>query len=233
MTIESYEFRDTPVTQEESRQSFQRIQLYLNDIMARLGGAPASGGSTAGASADKMVLVYEQATAKGTVGRYISFDGTYFNVSEDSGSNWYRVELDGSGGNSGDVLATDGAAVSWRPGPIRKTYSGNNDPTGTDDEGQGYGAGSLGLNTTTEEGFLCVNPAPDDNAVWKNITNTCGAQKTVTAAHTAGLAEQTLLCDATGGAFTVTLPGVGSAAGHIYNIKKIDSSANVVTITAA
>jgi len=41
---------------------------------------------------------------------------------------------------------------------------------------------------------------------------------------------KTSLCDATGGAIVVTLPLVASATGLIYTVKKIDSSANTVTL---
>lgn len=40
----------------------------------------------------------------------------------------------------------------------------------------------------------------------------------------------TVLCDATGGVFTVTLPTAVGISGRIYNIKKIDSTGNVVTV---
>ncbi len=41
------------------------------------------------------------------------------------------------------------------------------------------------------------------------------------------------LCNATTGAFTVTLPSANASVGQIYTIKKIDSSANAVTISRA
>lgn len=47
---------------------------------------------------------------------------------------------------------------------------------------------------------------------------------------TLGIDDSTILCDASGGIFTVTLPDVLEFAGFKYNIKKIDTSANDVTI---
>ena len=41
------------------------------------------------------------------------------------------------------------------------------------------------------------------------------------------------LCNATSGAFTVTLPSANASLGQTYTIKKIDSSANAVTISRA
>lgn len=53
---------------------------------------------------------------------------------------------------------------------------------------------------------------------------------TKTAAYTATSADDTILCDASGGAFTVSLPAAAAVSGKVYVIKKIDSSANAVTI---
>lgn len=56
--------------------------------------------------------------------------------------------------------------------------------------------------------------------------------KTVTSNYIATLADFTILVDAGGGAVTLTLPAASSASSHLYNIKKIDSSANIITIQA-
>jgi hypothetical protein len=53
---------------------------------------------------------------------------------------------------------------------------------------------------------------------------------TKTAAHTVAEDDDVVLCDATGGAFTVTLPKAGLFTGKQVIIKKIDASANAVTI---
>lgn len=52
---------------------------------------------------------------------------------------------------------------------------------------------------------------------------------TVTAALTLSL-EEVILCDASGGAFTVTLPPAASHIGRMYRIMKTDSSGNAVTV---
>jgi len=44
--------------------------------------------------------------------------------------------------------------------------------------------------------------------------------------------SQIILADASGGAFTITLPAIADAAKYRYIIKKIDSSANAVTVDA-
>lgn len=57
--------------------------------------------------------------------------------------------------------------------------------------------------------------------------------KTITTAYVIVAEDHTILCDASGGPFTVTLPDVEDAEGFTYNLKKIDSSANAVTIQPA
>ena len=52
-----------------------------------------------------------------------------------------------------------------------------------------------------------------------------------TGAYTLTAIDDFIECDASGGAFTITLPAVASTTtGKVYHIKKIDSSANVVTV---
>jgi len=51
-----------------------------------------------------------------------------------------------------------------------------------------------------------------------------------TEAYTATAMDKLILCDATGGGFTVTLPAASGIVGREYIIKKIDSSANSVKV---
>ena len=53
---------------------------------------------------------------------------------------------------------------------------------------------------------------------------------TKTAAYTATAGDDTILCDATSGAITVNLPTAVGISGKKYDIKKIDSTSNSVTI---
>ena len=63
--------------------------------------------------------------------------------------------------------------------------------------------------------------------------------RSVTAADTILFTDWTILADATGGAVTISLPTAAAAydsdtgQGYYFNIKKIDSSANAVTIDPA
>ena len=54
--------------------------------------------------------------------------------------------------------------------------------------------------------------------------------RTITSSPTIDLNDYTLLCDATSAAFTVTLPTASAHSGRIFNIKKIDTTANKITV---
>jgi len=53
---------------------------------------------------------------------------------------------------------------------------------------------------------------------------------TKTANYTATSNDDVILCDATAGGFTITLPACSGISGKRYIIKKIDSSSNVVVV---
>ncbi len=54
--------------------------------------------------------------------------------------------------------------------------------------------------------------------------------RTITTSTTATATDYTVLCDATAGAVVLTLPAVAGITNRIYNLKKIDSSANTCTL---
>ena len=56
------------------------------------------------------------------------------------------------------------------------------------------------------------------------------ATTTITTATTLDGTHYTVRSDATGGAFTVTLPAAAGVTGRVYVVKKIDSSGNAVTV---
>jgi hypothetical protein len=51
--------------------------------------------------------------------------------------------------------------------------------------------------------------------------------------HDAALYERIMYCDATAGAFTVTLPAAADAKDYQFFIKKVDASVNAVTVASA
>lgn len=75
---------------------------------------------------------------------------------------------------------------------------------------------------TTSVGNLTLTNATVNGAAF--------AVTTQTSAYTATGTDVTILANATGGAFSVTLPTAVGATGKIYTVKKIDSSVNAVTV---
>ncbi len=92
------------------------------------------------------------------------------------------------------------------------------------------GTNRIGIGTSAPDKTLQVvgdvhvdNELIVDEGVTMAITEVSG-HTTLDATH------YTVLVDASGGAVTITLPAAASHSGRIYNIKKIDSTANIVTI---
>lgn len=92
------------------------------------------------------------------------------------------------------------------------------------------GAFDVGLSRSAA-GILAVGTGAGQNAAGSLLTS--GLQlgiRTVTAAATLTVADCTVLVDCTSAAVTITLPT--GAPKNLFNIKKIDSTSNAVTITA-
>lgn len=78
-------------------------------------------------------------------------------------------------------------------------------------------------------------PTPAVGMLWYDTSGSAGvggvvAITTKTGTYTAANTDTVILCDASGGAFTVTLPAAADNTGKVFYLKKIDSSANAVTI---
>lgn len=56
--------------------------------------------------------------------------------------------------------------------------------------------------------------------------------ETIVGVTTLDSSHYSVMCDATGGAFSVNLPAAGTCEGRVYNIKKIDVSVNAITVDA-
>ena len=95
--------------------------------------------------------------------------------------------------------------------------------------------GGVDITTTSGDEAIFVEYASGD---WRCVAYTKASGKAVardtvvkkTATYTATADDDTILCDATSGAMTINLPTAVGISGKKYNIKKIDSSANNVTI---
>jgi len=120
------------------------------------------------------------------------------------------------------LVATDGSEklvsvanlASWIAGTANQiTVTDDSDGTVTLSTPQDLGTGS--------------SPTFADINITESIT--VGVE-TIATADTLDRTNCVVLCNATDGAFTVTLPASSGNTGLIYKIKKIDSSVNAVTI---
>lgn len=69
-----------------------------------------------------------------------------------------------------------------------------------------------------------------DYDTWASLLEQDPAVASKTAAYTATALDDLILCDATSGAFTVTLPKAADNNGKELTVKKTDASANAVTL---
>lgn len=76
---------------------------------------------------------------------------------------------------------------------------------------------------TLAERWMREHATREQGALYLRITTTTGS-------YTALFSDAVILCDATGGALTVTLPAVASSKSLVLTIKKTDASGNAVTI---
>lgn len=65
---------------------------------------------------------------------------------------------------------------------------------------------------------------------WIEVLQADYPTRTVTAAYTAQAHDYTIRADATAAAFSVTLPPAALLSGKVLTIKKVDASANAVTV---
>lgn len=75
-------------------------------------------------------------------------------------------------------------------------------------------------------------PLPFDALRWADVLTAEHATRTETASYTAQAHDFTIRCDATAGAITVTLLPAALLSGKVYVIRKVDASANAVTLDA-
>ena len=105
-------------------------------------------------------------------------------------------------------------------------------PAVTDDAAAGYEIGSRWIDITGQRSYVCLD-ATTGAAIWKVLTGPTGAvfnTGTKTGNYTATINDHLILCNASSGSFTITLPAVAIVTGLILHIKKIDISVNTVTI---
>ncbi len=132
----------------------------------------------------------------------------------------------------GPISGTDNALVRM-DGTSGKLVQ-NSGVTLDDSEQMEFGGGRV-RNAGVAEVLGTTPPTPATGMLWYDTSGDAGvggvvAITTKTGAYTAADTDTVIICDATGGAFTVALPAAGDNTGKVFYLKKIDSSANAVTI---
>jgi ribosomal protein S4E len=90
-------------------------------------------------------------------------------------------------------------------------------------------SGTLGTIASQNANSVTITGGTISNVTFSNVSiNT--AIVTKSANYTAVAADETILGNASAGAITITLPTSVGASGKVYTIKKVDSSANAVTV---
>lgn len=145
-------------------------------------------------------------------------------------------------GATGTVVLTSSAVVGISDSQTltNKTISGSsntlsNIARSSIASGTAYGAvvnDSSGNLTSIAPG-TSGNVLKSDGTSWTSGTFTTAnlAVTSKTANYTATGSDDVILCDATSGAFTITLPSAASNTGKVLRLKKTDSSTNAVTIS--
>lgn len=96
-------------------------------------------------------------------------------------------------------------------------------------------SGGTGINYNAGTGVIAIDNTIVTTAGAQTLTDKTlngykMSQRTVTATTTALSTDCTIFADATAGAIIVNLPAAAGASGQVYTVKKIDASANTVTI---
>lgn len=130
--------------------------------------------------------------------------------------NGYFVAGNGDAVDPTYTFASDNATGIFRPATGIMGFS-----TGSTERMRIDASGRVGVGTTSPNSVLHV----------AGPVSTAFATKT--ASYTIGASDSVIAGNATGGAFTVTLPTAVGIAGRQYTIKKIDSSGNAVTVDGA
>ncbi|WP_447979093.1 hypothetical protein [Candidatus Nitrospira bockiana] len=129
-------------------------------------------------------------------------------------------------------FAAPNTANAWSDG-IKQTFNPNGTTAGVNvgahtADPSSPANGDIYYNSTSHK-FRCY-----ENSAWKDCDTQGGtstyAVATKTGAYTLTTSDKVILCDASAGGFTLTLPPVTGNTGVFFIIKKTDSSANTCTV---
>jgi hypothetical protein len=121
--------------------------------------------------------------------------------------------------------------VEWSP---KSEWDESNAPDEEKDETLDYYRGSMWLRTSTTlpQLFLCHDSTEDD-AKWVQLALQVSSVVSKTSAYSIAETDDVVLCNATGGAFDVTLPDAADFKGRRFTIKRLNSGSHAVTVAAA
>ena len=133
---------------------------------------------------------------------------------------------------SGPPSSTDNAVVRM-DGTSGKRIQ-DSGVTLDDSEQMEFGGGRI-RNAGVVEVLGTTPPTPAEGMLWYDTSGSAGvggvvAITTKTGTYTAANTDTVILCDPTGGAFTVTLPAAADNTGKLFYFKNISSGGNAVTI---
>jgi hypothetical protein len=137
----------------------------------------------------------------------------------------------GIGANDTMLVADSGQALGFKWAAIAVLVDGSRPLTGDWDN-----IGRRIRNTGVAEVAAAAPATPATGLLWldTDATGTGGLGvlnvTTITSDDTLTTSQTVVLCDASSGAITVTLPAASGNDGRHYHVKKIDSSGNAVTI---
>lgn len=146
-----------------------------------------------------------------------------------------RLQIDGNGSPSFDLEignttgTTDRQIRLYGGSGLQFRIFTNSSQTGI------YGTRDLFISTNTTSRQVYIVPGGGATVEFDNNQTTFFRAmgypiRTITTSTTIGTTDHTVLVDTSGGAVTITLPTASSAASRLYNIKKITSDPNKVTI---
>lgn len=135
-------------------------------------------------------------------------------------------------GDGGLAIQNDlKSLVDWSP---KSVWDESTAPTAGDDEDDDFFPGSFWLRTDTTPArlFVCQSSTAA-SAVWIPLTPPLRFLASKTAAYTITTSDDIVLCNASSGAFTVTLPTASGNTGLQFVVKRLNSGSNAVTVATA
>jgi hypothetical protein len=221
-------------------------QVQYNSASA-FGGIPGSAVDATGAVAfaatgltASVPFTFTQAWNAGGVtfvGALFNFTGTSNNLGllvrvQRSGSDRFTVNENGDTSIAGAATMGNGVRNSSAgvnvisAQPIGFSSSSTNAGVGPDTAIMRDAAGQLAVTSGTAGAYRDIKA--------RTAIRTGGVQVSIaankTGAYTATATDEIIPCDASGGAFSVTLPTAVGVPGQRYVVKKVDSSVNAVTV---